>query len=58
MDNRTKGIIATIAAVVLCGCPGLFICVFGAATATGLMPYTTELNGIAIPGLCLQPPAS
>jgi hypothetical protein len=30
MDTKTKGIIATIAAVVLCGCPGLFMCFFGA----------------------------
>jgi hypothetical protein len=50
MDNRTKGIIATAAAVVLCGCPGLFLCIFGAATATGSMPYTTELNGISDSG--------
>ena len=35
MDTKTKGIIATIAAVVLCGCPGLFMCLFGAITATG-----------------------
>ena len=47
MDNRTKGIIATVAAVIFCGCPGLFLCIFGAATATGSMPYTTELNGIS-----------
>ena len=30
MDPKTKGIIATIASVVLCGCPGLFLCFFGA----------------------------
>jgi len=47
MDTRTRGIIATVAAVILCGCPGLFLCIFGAATATGSMPYTTELNGIS-----------
>ncbi|HVN15104.1 MAG TPA: hypothetical protein VMT73_05135 [Anaerolineales bacterium] len=35
MDNRTKGIIATVAAVLLCGCPGLFLCLFGAITAFG-----------------------
>ena len=29
MDTKTKGIVATIAAVVLCGCPGLFMCFFG-----------------------------
>jgi hypothetical protein len=45
MDNRTKGIIATIAAVVLCGCPGLFLCIFGGLAATGA-PVTTELNGV------------
>ena len=30
MDTKTKGIVSTIAAVVLCGCPGLFMCFFGA----------------------------
>jgi hypothetical protein len=45
MDNRTKGIIATVAAVLLCGCPGLFACLFGALGAVGA-PVTTELNGI------------
>lgn len=30
MDNKTKGIIATVAAALLCGCPGLFMCFFGA----------------------------
>ena len=33
--NKNTGIIATIAAVVLCGCPGLFLCLFGALTAAG-----------------------
>ncbi len=35
MNNKNTGIIATVAAVVLCGCPGLFICLFGALTAAG-----------------------
>jgi len=35
MNDRNKGIIATIAAVVLCGCPGIFLCLFGALTAAG-----------------------
>ena len=35
MTNRNTGIIATIATVVLCGCPGLFLCLFGALTAAG-----------------------
>jgi len=39
MQNRNTGIIATIAAVVLCGCPGLFLCLFGALTAAGQGTY-------------------
>ncbi len=35
MNNKNTGMIATIATVVLCGCPGLFMCLFGAITATG-----------------------
>lgn len=50
MDTKTKGIVATIASVVLCGCPGLFFFIFGAVTATGNMPYTTELNGVSNSG--------
>ena len=50
MDKRTKGIIATVASVILCGCPGLFFCIFGAFTATGNMPFTTELNGVTNSG--------
>jgi hypothetical protein len=33
--NKNTGIIATLVAAVLCGCPGLFLCLFGAITATG-----------------------
>jgi uncharacterized membrane protein YidH (DUF202 family) len=43
MDNKTKGIIATVATVLLCGCPGLFICIFGILIAVGA-PVTTTLN--------------
>lgn len=50
MDNKTKGIIATIASVILCGCPGLFFCIFGAFTASGNMPFNTELNGVSNSG--------
>ena len=35
MNSKNTGMIATIAAVVLCGCPGLFLCLFGALTAIG-----------------------
>ena len=43
--------IATIATIVFCGCPGLFLCIFGAVTATGNMPYSTELNGVSSSGV-------
>ena len=32
MDTKTKGIVATIVSVILCGCPGLFLCFFGATS--------------------------
>jgi hypothetical protein len=52
MENRTAAIIATVAAVLLCGCPGLFICVFGAVTASGNMPYnTTDFSGNSTSGI-------
>lgn len=51
MTNRNTGIIATVAAVVLCGCPGLLLCLSGAITATGNMPYSTEINGISNSGV-------
>lgn len=35
MDKKTTGIIATIASVVLCGCPGIFLCIMGIGTAVG-----------------------
>ncbi|HEX9012075.1 MAG TPA: hypothetical protein VF813_01115 [Anaerolineaceae bacterium] len=50
MENRTVAIISTIAAVLLCGCPGLFLCAFGAATATGNMPYNTDVFGTTSSG--------
>lgn len=46
MDARSKGLIATIAAVVLCGCPGILLCITGAAFAAGV-PVTTEFNGVS-----------
>jgi hypothetical protein len=45
MDNRTKGIIATVATAVVCGCLGLFACVFGALGALG-RPFETNVNGV------------
>lgn len=44
--NRTTAIILTIASAVLCGCPGLFLCVFGGLVAAGA-PVNTELNGVS-----------
>ena len=49
--NKSTGMIATIAAVILCGCPGFFLCIFGAITASGNMPYNTEVNGISNSGM-------
>jgi len=45
MNNRSTGIILTIVSIALCGLPGLCLCLFGAVTAIGIMPYTATLNG-------------
>jgi uncharacterized membrane protein YhdT len=37
-ESKTWPIIGTIAAILLCGCPGLSLCVFGIWGATGSMP--------------------
>ncbi len=37
-ENRTWPIIGTIAAILLCGCPGLTLCGLGIWTATGTVP--------------------
>jgi hypothetical protein len=47
MDKRTTGLIATIASVLLCGCPGIFLCIFGGATALG--GGTTNLGNTTQP---------
>jgi TRAP-type C4-dicarboxylate transport system permease small subunit len=44
MDKKNTGIIATIIAVILCGCPGICLGIFAAITAAGVMPYTTTFN--------------
>lgn len=33
MNNKNTGLIATIAAVILCGCPGLFAVFYGGLTS-------------------------
>ena len=44
MDKKTTGIIATVAAVVLCGCPGLFMCFFGATTLAASQVPGAEID--------------
>lgn len=41
--NRTTAIVLTVASVLLCGCPGIFLCIFGAAGIAGV-PVTTTLG--------------
>jgi uncharacterized membrane protein YhdT len=43
--SRTGAIIGTIAAILLCGCPGLSLCVASIVTVFGVMPYSTTVNG-------------
>jgi hypothetical protein len=54
--NKNTGIIATVATALTCGCCGLFMCIFGAVTATGNMPYNTNVNGVQSSGM--MPPAA
>lgn len=51
MNNKNKGLIATIAAVVLCGCPGLFMCFGGIMFAfVGSIPGADiDINGSSDP---------
>jgi hypothetical protein len=44
MDNKSKGIIATVAATLLCGCPGLFMCFFGATSVFASMVPGADIN--------------
>jgi len=50
MNNRNNGIIATAVSAFLCGCPGLFLCIFGIATAAGFSTFNTDLNGVTNTG--------
>jgi hypothetical protein len=36
MDKRTTGIVLTVAAVLLCGCPGICVCLYGGLSAAGV----------------------
>jgi hypothetical protein len=42
MNKKNVGIIATIVAMLFCGCPGLCLGLFGAIAAMGQMPYTSN----------------
>ena len=51
MDKKTTGIVVTVVSGLLCGFPGLCMLIFGVVTATGMMPYTTEFNGVTDTGI-------
>jgi hypothetical protein len=44
-ENRTGAIIGTVVAVLLCGCPGLSLCLGGLLTVFNVMPWNGTLNG-------------
>ena len=49
MDKRSQGILFTVLAVLFCGCPGLFLCLFGGASALGGGTFTLGADQGAIP---------
>ncbi len=49
MDKKTTGIIATVATTLLCGCPGLFLCLFGALSTAGLGTFNLNERAGGIP---------
>lgn len=59
MDKKTIGLIATIGTALFCGCPGIFLCLFGAASALGAGTFELgEQSGnippsAGVPILCL-----
>jgi membrane protein implicated in regulation of membrane protease activity len=58
-ENKTWAIVGTVAAILLCGCPGLSMCIFGAVTAFGGMPdfisgYGNIPSWIGFVALCLS----
>jgi hypothetical protein len=48
--NKTWAIVGTIAAILLCGCPGLSLCGVAIAALAGVLPYTASLNGVTSNG--------
>jgi hypothetical protein len=49
MDKKTVGIVLTVISVLLCGCPGLFFCLFGVGVLTGIGTWTTNDQVGSIP---------
>ena len=51
-ENKTWAIVGTVAAILLCGCPGLTMCLFGVYAATGKMTDSADNfgNGGFVPG--------
>ena len=57
-ESKTGAIIGTVAAIALCGLPGLCMCLFGAITSFGVMPdfytgYGNMPNWIGFILLCV-----
>ena len=44
-EKKTGAIIGTIAAILLCGCPGLSLCIAGIVTAANIMPWNGDFFG-------------
>ncbi len=55
MDDKTKGIIATLAATLLCGCPGLFgLCMGSMSAVASFVPNADiDIFGSNSPGAAL-----
>ncbi|MGD0612468.1 MAG: hypothetical protein ABSB41_13230 [Anaerolineales bacterium] len=43
-ESKTGAIIGTIVAILLCGCPGLAICLGGFITLFGVVPYNGNIG--------------
>ncbi len=62
--NKTWAIVGTVAAILLCGCPGLSLCGAAIAALAGVLPYTSTINGesssgtvptwLGVVGLCVS----
>jgi hypothetical protein len=44
-ESRTWPIVGTVLAILLCGCPGLTMCLLGVGFATGTVPDSTDMFG-------------